>query len=167
MTSDLRLRDVHADDLPMFFEYQLDPEANHMAAFTAKDPTDRAAFDAHWAKILADDSVIKRTIVVDGRVAGNLACFEWEGDRSVGYWLGRDFWGRGLATRALAAFLEEVTERPLYAQVAKDNLASLRVLQKCGFAITGEGRGYANARGAEIEEWVLTLRAEPSPGLAE
>ena len=50
---ELILRDVEPGDLTAFFEYQLDPAANHMAAFTAKDPTDREAFDARWERVLA------------------------------------------------------------------------------------------------------------------
>ena len=46
MTNDVLLRDVTEADLPIFFEQQ-DSAANHMAAFTAKDPADRDAFMAH------------------------------------------------------------------------------------------------------------------------
>jgi RimJ/RimL family protein N-acetyltransferase len=151
------LREVSAADLPIFFEQQLDAEAIFMAAFTAADPSDREAFAAHWARILADPSIVNRTIVCDGEVAGHVACFEQEGQREVTYWLGRRHWGRGLATRALAALLALVPERPLYARAVKDNHASLRVLEKCGFAIAGEDRGYANGRAAEVEEWILIL----------
>ena len=155
--ADVLLREVSAADLPIFFEQQLDAEAIVMAAFTAADPSDRDAFAAHWARILADPSTINRTIVCDGEVAGHVAAFEQEGQREVTYWLGRQYWGRGLATRALAALLELVPERPLYARAVKDNHASLRVLEKCGFTIAGEDRGYANGRGAEVEEWILIL----------
>ena len=78
----------------------------------------------------------------------------------MSYWIGREFWGKGIATKALAVFLSAVKARPLYARAAKDNIASLRVLEKCGFAITGYERGFANARGEEVEEVVLELRAE-------
>jgi RimJ/RimL family protein N-acetyltransferase len=127
MTNTLVLRDVVDDDLPIFFEHQLDPTANYMAAFTAKDPNDRAAFDAHWQRIRADANILNKTILVDGQVAGHLASFEQFGEREVSYWLGREYWERGIATRGLAAFLGLVTMRPLYARAAKDNTASLRV----------------------------------------
>ena len=156
MSGEVLLRDVAAADLPILFEQQLDPGANHMAAFTARDPSDRDAFMAHWAKILADESNVTQTILLDGQVAGSIASFIMFGERAIGYWLGREYWGRGVATKALAAFLERVTERPLYARAAKDNLGSLRVLQKCGFTIVGENRDFAMARGVEIEEYVLT-----------
>lgn len=157
MSGEVLLRDVAAADLPILFEQQLDPGANHMAAFTSRDPSDREAFMAHWAKILADEANVTQTILLDGQVAGSIASFVMFGERAIGYWLGREYWGRGVATKALAAFLERVTERPLYARAAKDNLGSLRVLQKCGFAITGEDRGFSLARGVEVEEYVLTL----------
>ena len=148
MTNTVLLRDVVESDLPIFFEQQLDPVANQMAAFPARD---REAFMAHWAKILADESNILKTILYGDQVAGNIVSWEQpdEGsEREVGYWLGREYWGKGIATRALAAFLEHVTARPLYAYVAKHNLASIRVLEKCGFIITGK----------EAEEVILLLR---------
>jgi RimJ/RimL family protein N-acetyltransferase len=157
--ADVRLRDVTQDDLPVLFEQQLDPEANYMAAFTSRDPADRDAFMAHWARILADETIVKQIILAEGQVAGNIGSFLDEGRREVGYWLGKEFWGRGIATRALAAFLQMIPERPLYARVATDNVGSLRVLQKCGFTICDKDKGFASARGAEIEEYVLILRA--------
>jgi RimJ/RimL family protein N-acetyltransferase len=164
MGNDVRLREVTADDLPIFFEQQLDPEANHMAAFTPKDPTDRAAYMARWTRNLGDARNIHRTILCDGQVAGSVSSYvDEEGRPEVTYWLGKEFWGQGIATEALTAFLELVnTARPIYARAAKDNLASLCVLQKCGFAIIGEDAGFANARGAVIEEYLLRLEAAPS-----
>ena len=124
------LRQVREADLPFFFEHQRDPEATRMAAFPGRD---RVAFDAHWARILADETVFARAIEVGGDVAGNVVSFEAEGERDVGYWIGRQHWGSGIASAALSAFLTEVEERPLFARVAKHNLASIRVLEKCGF----------------------------------
>jgi RimJ/RimL family protein N-acetyltransferase len=161
--SDIVLREVTADDLPSFFEQQRDPDANYMAAFTAKDPADRNAYVARWTRILGDASVIWRTILFEGRVAGSVSSYEDAeegGRREISYWIGKQYWGRGIATRALAAYLEQVvTLRALFARAAKDNAASLRVLEKCGFTIVGEGKGFANARGAEVEEFVLRLSA--------
>ena len=157
VTCDVRLRDVTDEDLPIFFVQQLDPEANRMAAFTAKDPADRQAFAAHWARILGDETVVNKTVVVDGQVAGHVASFEHLGEPEVSYWLGPQFWGRGIATMALTAFLRSVRTRPLYARAAKDNIASIRVLEKCGFTRSGEDRGFANARGEEVEEFVFRL----------
>jgi len=106
-----------------------------MAAFPSRD---RAAHDAHWAKILADDSLMACTIVEAGEVVGNIGSWVADGERDVGYWIGRRYWGRGYATRALTEFLAQLPERPLHARVAEHNVASIRVLAKCGFSIVGE-----------------------------
>jgi RimJ/RimL family protein N-acetyltransferase len=153
----ITLRDVTDADLPIFFDQQRDLTYNHMAAFTHKDPDDRADFDAHWKKILANPENKNQTIVFEGQVAGHIASFPMGGDREITYGIARQFWGRGLATEALRAFLAIDTVRPLRARAAKDNVGSLRVLAKCGFEVMGEEVGFANARGQEIEEVVLRL----------
>lgn len=155
------LRDIDDSDLLRFFDDQLDEEANQMAAFTAEDPHDRAAFDAHWSRVLADPTTINRTVLADGAVAGHIAAYEapdMEGPE-VTYWIGRAFWGAGVATRALQLFLEQVPQRPLYARCAQTNPASLRVLQKCGFSIVGEDVGYAAAHKKDVAEYILRLDA--------
>ena len=157
----VRLREVAPGDLPVFFEHQRDPEAVRQAGFTAKDPEDRAAFDAHWARILADPAIVVRTIETDGEVAGHVSVFPSEGDLEVTYWVDRAYWGRGLATAALTALVAELPAGPLHARVAADNLGSRRVLEKCGFRKIGDDRGFANARGEEIAEEIY-LR-EPAP----
>ena len=159
MPADVRLRAIADADLPTLFEQQLDPAANHMAAFTHPDPADRAAFDAHWAKIHADPTVTQMTILADGAVAGWVGSYGPPDEPEVTYWLGREFWGRGLATQALRQFLAIQTQRPIYARAAQDNLGSVRVLEKCGFQHLGVERGFANARGAEIEEVRLVLHS--------
>ena len=126
----IRLRTVEPGDLPLFFAHQQDAEAAAMAAFPSRD---RAAFDAHWAKIQADPANLIRTVVVDGEIAGNVCSFTRDGMREVGYWIDRAYWGRGVATAAVTAYLDLEQTRPLYAGVAKHNTASIRVLQKCGF----------------------------------
>jgi len=154
----LLLREVVDDDLALFFDFQLDPDANYMAAFTAKDPTNREAFTTHWNKIIADPTTINRTIVCDGQVVGNVSSYVEAGKPEVTYWIGKAHWGKGIATRALTAFLtQENATRPIYARVAKDNVGSRRVLEKCGFHVIGETKGFANARGEEVEEFVLEL----------
>ena len=130
------LREVVEADLPTFYEYQRDPEAHRLADVP---PRDRSGFFAHWtANILGNDAIVVRTVVVDGLVAGHVVCWEQGGRRLIGYWLGREFWGRGVGTSALAQFLRLVPFRPLHATVAPHNRASIRVLQKCGFAIAHE-----------------------------
>lgn len=126
------LRDVLDSDLQIFFEHQREPEANQMAAFPSKD---KASFMAHWSKIRKDETNILKTILYNGQVAGNVVSFIMKGKREVGYWIGSEFWGRGLATKALKMFLEIEKTRPLYGVVAKHNIGSQRVLEKCGFEI--------------------------------
>ena len=154
----VELREVINSDLPIFFEQQLDSTANFMAAFTRKDPADREAFDAHWTNILADETIPIKTILFEGQVAGSVLSYVQFGEREVSYWLGKEFWGRGIATKALSEFLAELKERPLHARAAKDNIASIRVLEKCGFVIAGHDQGFANARGKKIEEVIMILK---------
>ncbi|MCC3377213.1 GNAT family N-acetyltransferase [Cohnella sp. REN36] len=154
------LRPVEREDLPVFFAHQRDAEANRMAAFTAQDPHDRSAFDARWQRVLNGERHAARTILFEGEVAGNVLAFPSEEGMMIAYWIGRDYWGRGVATAGLALFLKAYGTRPLFARAAKDNAASLRVLARNGFSIVGEDRGFANARGEEIEEFVLRLGDE-------
>jgi RimJ/RimL family protein N-acetyltransferase len=162
MNQSVRLRDVEPGDLPAFFEHQRDPESVAMVVFSSRD---KPAFDEHWAKILADDTSLKQTVVVDGQVAGSVTSFLREGVREVGYWLDRAYWGRGVATAALSAFLQLEKSRPLYAGVARHNGASLRVLQKCGFVLIASPE--PTAADDQDSFLLLTLSAgplaEPSP----
>lgn len=152
-TGGVRLRAVTEDDLPIFFDHQRDPAANAMAAFAARD---REEFMEHWTtKVLGVDTVTKRTIVFDEQVVGNIVASEMSGQTLVGYWIGRDHWGKGVASRALSLFLAEVDTRPLHAHVAKHNVASIRVLEKCGFVVVGEDT--IAELDEEIEELVLRL----------
>ena len=121
---------------------------------------DRATFDARWARNLANPQNTHRTIVADGRVAGSIVAFTQDDLREVGYWLGQEFWGRGIATRALAAFLRIETLRPLHASVATHNVGSRRVLEKCGFAVCGAGPGAPGAGGETAPEILLRLDAD-------
>jgi RimJ/RimL family protein N-acetyltransferase len=154
---DIELREVTAADVLAFFEHQRDPEAVRMAAFTSSDPSDRTAFLVRWARILADDSAVARTVVFDGRVVGHVGRFVQFGEPEVTYWIDSEYWGMGLATAALQLFLDEDPVRPLYARAAVDNLGSLRVLEKCGFVAVGEDVGFAEGRGEDVEEFILRL----------
>ncbi len=129
----IQLRDTQPADLPLFFEHQRDSVAVAMVGFRSRD---RATFDHHWATLLANRLVLTKTLVVDDVVAGHVVSWLSDARREVGYWIGRAFWGRGIATAALNAFLRIETTRPLYAGVARHNIGSIRVLQKCGFAMT-------------------------------
>lgn len=159
--SHVTLRDVEQDDFRTYFENQLDPDANWMAAFTSLDPADREAFMARCAYNCSNPDNLNQTVLVDGHIAGYVASFIMDGKREVGYWIGKSYWGKGVASAALAIFLRLETRRPLFAQAAKDNSASVRVLLKCGFAFCGEGRAFSNARGMEVDEVILKLDALP------
>lgn len=150
----IALRPVRDGDAEIFYEQQADPEARRMSAFPGRD---REAFLAHQAKIMDDPAVLMRTIESGGKVAGNVATFMRGRLREVCYWLGKDFWSQGIATEALALFLAEYKERPLYARVAKLNAASRRVAEKCGFRIVAE-ESFKSPLGDNVEEYLMELR---------
>ena len=147
------LRDVDPGDLPLFFEHQQDPVAVALVVFRSRE---RDEFDKHWAKILADETALTKTIVADGQVAGHIASFLRDGEREIGYWIDRALWGRGIASQALSAFLRLEQRRPLVAGVAKHNVASMRVLQKCGFRLS-EGPLDQAPGAADKSHIILTL----------
>ncbi|MEV0895998.1 GNAT family N-acetyltransferase [Actinoplanes sp. NPDC049802] len=154
---EVALRPIEDSDLDALFEQGRDPVAVRMAAFTSADPGDRAAFDAHMAKIRSSPDVMTRAVTLDGRLVGSIAGFVVDGDTEVTYWIDRAFWGQGIAGRALALLLEAIPVRPVFARVASDNTASLKVLLRAGFVITGTEVSFANARQGEIEETLLRL----------
>lgn len=161
MANNIQLRDVIETDLPIFYEQQLEPEATQMAGFPSRG---ELAFMSHWkTKVLGDASVLVKTILFNGEVAGNIVCFEQLGEREVGYWLGKEYWGKGIATQALENFLKEIETRPLYAHVAKHNIGSRRVLEKCGFMISGEDRFFSPILGKDIDEYILILAPGKEP----
>lgn len=131
----VRLRPVEDADLPTFLAHQDDPIAAAMASFPTRAPD---AFLEHWSRIRADPTVVARTIVADDQVVGDIVSWLDDGRREVGYWIGRDQWGKGFATAALRLLLEEIKERPMTAHVARDNIGSQRVVEHCGFVRIGE-----------------------------
>jgi RimJ/RimL family protein N-acetyltransferase len=150
----VNLANVTTDDLALFYQFQLDQQALDMVGFVARD---WEKFTAHWAKILADDHLYKQTIQCDGVVVGHVVCFEMNDKWEIGYWLGREFWGQGIATQAVTLFLRQVSIRPLYAEVAKHNVGSLRVLQKNGFEIIGSDTWTHQKNNEPIEAILLKL----------
>ena len=153
-TPEVQLRKVEDRDLDVFFDHQADPQAVEMAAFPARD---KDQFAAHWAKVRADDANVLRTIVVDGLVAGNIGSWQQDGQQLLGYWVGREFWGRGVATQALALLVAEVSVRPLYAHVVAHNVGSIRVLEKGGFRRDRGQEATAPATDDGIEELIYVL----------
>jgi RimJ/RimL family protein N-acetyltransferase len=154
----ITLRPVEPADLDAFFSHQLDPSANKMAAFAARNPSDRGVFDHHWQNILNDPKVTVRTITADGEAVGSILAYPGDDMPEISYWIDQSRWGQGMTTTAVGLFLEEFTERPLRARAVADNAGSIRILERWGFQHVGEASGFANARGAVVRELVLELR---------
>lgn len=153
----IKLIKTEADDLNSFFQFQLDQEANYLAAFTARDPNDKSAYIEKYTKFLTDPSKIMRTIKINDEIVGSISKFMIENDAEITYWIDRKFWGQGIATTALKELLKIEPTRPIYGRVAFDNYGSQKVLEKCGFVKIGKDKGFANARQAEIEEYIYKL----------
>jgi len=152
-----KLRPTEISDLDTLFQFQLDKEGGYLAAFMPKDPTDKTAYLNKFTELLSDPTVNNQTILIDNVIVGSIAKFVMEGDTEITYWIGRKYWGQGIATNALKNFLDVVTNRPIYGRVAFDNFGSQNVLEKCGFTRIGSDKGFANARQTEIEEFIYKL----------
>ena len=155
--SGIKFRKTEVDDLELLFKFQLDKEAMNLAAFTPKDPTDKSAYLSKYTKILSDPTVNNQTIIIDNIIVGSIAKFEIHGQAEVTYWIDKNFWGKGIATKALEYLLTIETTRPIFGRVAFDNYGSQKVLEKCGFLKIGKDKGFANARQTEIEEFIYKL----------
>lgn len=154
----IKLKDTKPGDLEVLFDFQTDAEANYLAAFTSGNPEDKTAYIEKWTKIISDTDKINKTIFFEDEIAGIIGKFELKGKPEITYWIGKKFWGKGIATEALRLLLEIVKTRPIYAGAAFDNFGSRRVLEKCGFEKIGTDKGFANARGEEIEEILYELK---------
>ena len=137
MSEPISLRAITEADLPTLYENQRDPEATEMVGFPARE---LEAFLAHRAKTEADPTNESRAIMVGENLAGDIVSWAQDGERRIGYWIGKQYWGRGVASAALKAFVAELTERPLYADVLKTNAGSIRVLEKAGYVLEGRAR---------------------------
>lgn len=154
---EIHLRPTTVADLDILFEFQLDPEGRHLAAFMSQDSTNKEAYLAKYTRLLDDPTVNNQTIMADSVIAGSIAKFIMEGDAEITYWIDREFWGKGVATTALKDFLKAETTRPIFGRVAFDNFGSQKVLEKNGFVKIGTDSGFANARQTEIEEFIYRL----------
>ena len=158
MTTDtITLTETVKEELETFFYFQLDSEASYLAAFTPKNPTDKAAYIEKYTVHLADPTICMRTIKVGDVLVGSIAKFELENEAEITYWIDKQFWGRGIATTALTEFLTTELTRPLFSRVAFDNYGSQKVLEKCGFVKIGTDKGFSNARQVEIDEFIYKL----------
>ena len=164
----MSLRPVTRADLPALFEIQRDAGAQVMAAFMdPKASNDLEAYLSKWDRLLEDETIVTRAVIVDGELIGSVGCFEMEGEKEVTYWIRRDWWGRGIATEALAGLLRVVTERPLVGVVAEDNAGSARVLERNGFVRVGESAAFASARGTEVRELIYRLQRPEAEAVSE
>lgn len=154
----IELRDVRKTDITIFYVQQNDVGAHQMVGITTHAPDDKIAYFQKWERIFPDENVTKRTILYDGRVAGIINCFyaPWSGKQEVGYWIGREFWSRGIATKALKLFLEIEKRRPLFATSSAHNKASIVVLEKSGFKQTATEKVKLDD-GRAIEEFRFEL----------
>jgi RimJ/RimL family protein N-acetyltransferase len=155
--NEIILRKTEVDDLEILFKFQLDKEAINLAAFTPKDPTDKSAYLSKYTKLLSEPTVNNQTIIIDNIIVGSIAKFEIDGEAEVTYWIDKNYWGKGIATKALKKFLTIEIVRPIYGRVAFDNYGSQKVLEKSGFIKVGKDKGFANARQTEIEEFIYKL----------
>lgn len=153
------LRAVEDADLDQVFVWEQDPAAIAMAAFTRADPSDRAAFDRHYARIRADPDCTLLAIDADGSFAGTIGSFTMEGERGITYWIDPMWWGRGIASAALGAFARVELTRPLFGRVAEHNIGSARVLAHAGFVQVGSETAYAGGVGKDVVEHVYRLDA--------
>lgn len=157
INSKIILTKTEKEDLNTFFQFQLDKEANHLAAFTAKDPNDKTAYIEKYTKFLTDPTIRMRTIKMNNEIVGSIAKFVIENEAGITYWIDKKYWGKGIATKALQDFLKMEKTRPIFGATAFDNYGSQKVLEKCGFLKIGTDRGFANARQIEIEEYIYKL----------
>ena len=155
--NNITLTKTEKDDLNSFFQFQLDKEANYLAAFTSKDPNDKTAYIDKHTRHLTDPTINMWTIKANDEIVGSVAKFVIENDAEITYWIDRKFWGQGIATTALKKILKIEQIRPIYGRVAFDNYASQKVLEKCCFVKIGKEKGFANARQTEIEEYIYKL----------
>ena len=115
----ITLTETVIDDLNAFFKFQLDKEANYLAAFTPKNQNDKTAYLEKYTRHLADPTINMRTIRVNEVTAGSIAKFIMENKAEITYWIDRKFWGQGIASTALNEFLK--IEQTIYGRVAFDN----------------------------------------------
>lgn len=155
---EINLRKTNTNDLYILFEFQIDPEANYLAAFTSENPSDKKAYIAKWTKLLSNKKVNINTILLNDKIVGSITKYEMNGNAEITYWIEKKFWAKGIASNALEKFLKTEKKRPIYGRVAFDNIGSIKVLEKNGFSKIGTENGFANARAKNIEEFVFQLK---------
>ncbi len=153
----ITLRRTEVGDLEVLFNYQMDEEYGHMAAFVNENYQNKDVYIEKWTRLLADPTVDTHAILLDNKVVGSVGTWMLEDEPQITYGVGKEFWGKGIVTEALRQFLAFTDRRPLYGRAAADNVASISILKKCGFKKIGDEQHYAHARGKEIDEVVYVL----------
>ena len=153
----ITLRRLEDADLDQLFHWESDPHAVALAAFTRADPSDRRAFDAHYHRVRSDPDIILRAVEDEHGLAGMIASFTIEDEREITYWIDPSRWGRGLASAALAAFLQVELSRPLFARVAEHNIGSAKILARAGFVQIDSETSYAPGIGRDVVEGIYRL----------
>lgn len=154
---DVGLRDLEDADLDQLFEWEQDPGAIAMAAFTRANAPDRGGFDRHYERIRTNSETTLLAIEDDGVFAGTIGSFTLDGEREVTYWIDPSRWGRGIASAALRVFLKIEVTRPLFARVAAHNLGSTTVLKRAGFLRNGIETSYADGVCRDVVEHIYRL----------
>ncbi len=163
MSAHIELKEIREEDLDILYACEADESAAFQAAFTSRNMPDRAVFNARWERMKADPDVCVKAIHFNGVVVGSVGSYEMDGHYEVCYWIAREYWGMGIATAALQAYLSEFKTRPVHAAAAGDNVASIKVLEKCGFKRCGRNVAYANARRTDVEELLFVLEPFSAP----
>ena len=153
----IKLDKTTKENLDTLFVFQTNKDGVMMAAFTSENPSDKVAYMKKWTAIVDNPEIMMQTIRLENTIVGSVIHFDMMNETNVSYWIDQEFWGKGIATKALNEFIKSSNKRPLYGRVAYDNFGSQKVLEKCGFKSIGKEKEFANARKKEIEEFVYIL----------
>ena len=116
------------------------------------------------------DAGLSRAIVIDGRAVGAVSLTKmsnvYQKNAELGYWLTPACWGKGIMSEAVRMLCREGFSRcaieRIYAEPFADNLASRRVLEKCGFTLEGVLRKSIFKAGTYHDSCVYALLRDPS-----
>lgn len=153
----ITLHKTTLEDLEILFLFQADEEANQVAAFNSENPSDKDAYMSKWTRIVANPAINMQSIFIEDNIVGSVIHFDLGDETNISYWIDRAHWGKGIASKAVKAFLTSTDKKTLWGRVAYDNVGSQKVLEKNGFIKTGIETGFANGRGKEIEEFVYKV----------
>jgi ribosomal-protein-alanine N-acetyltransferase len=133
-------------------------------------PYTRADAEEYLAAVTNRDPETSVAIEVDGVAVGSvglkIGVDVERANAEIGYWLGRDYWGRGIVSEALTlvtahAFATLPLNR-IYALPFARNAASCRVLEKAGYQQQARLRASAIKDGVVLDQWLYdTVRAAP------